>query len=315
MNYGIKANSSNDIQALAQRAGAKITGAIQNAAEKTGVGFSYLLQQANVESSFRTDVKAKTSSASGLFQFTKGTWMETVRDHGAKYGLGRYASQISANGTVANKQVREQILALRNDPKISSAMAAEYASDNKDYLQSTVGGDIGSTELYMAHFMGPGGAAKFLNKLQNNPNAIGANSFSDAACSNKAVFYKENGKPRTLSEIYAFFDKKFDGTNDGGTTSGTTQYASVDPLSENAKAALANATFSNGRANIFDEKSGSWFSTSNPRAVEWSKMAKTNHNDKTNILAALQGTLSNPVDVMQLMEIASLHNDTSRYNS
>ncbi len=310
MNYGIKTPSGNDLQALANRAGAKITNAIQSASAKTGVGFSYLLQQANVESSFRTDVKAKGSSATGLYQFIDSTWLSMVKENGAKYGLEKYADQISDNGRVANKSVKNQILALRKNPEIASAMAAEYAADNKEYLQSTVGGEIGSTELYMAHFMGPGGAAKFLSKMQDNPNAIGAKSFSSAACSNKNVFYKENGKPRTLSEIYAFFDKKFDGGTDS--TAATTQYAdNSDYMSEGAKAALRSPTFTSGRSNMFDENTGSWFSTSNPKAVQLKAMALASNGT----ISGLSGALSNPVDIMQIMELASLHNDPKRYNA
>lgn len=312
MNYGMKTSGMNDLQALSNRAGAKITGAIQKASAKTGVGFSYLLQQANVESSFKADAKAKTSSATGLYQFTKSTWLETVRDHGAEHGLGKYASQISADGTVANKAVRNQILALRNNPEIASAMAAEYASDNKQYLESTVGGEIGSTELYMAHFMGPGGAAKFLSKMQDNPNAIGAKSFSQAACSNEAVFYKENGKARTLSEIYAFFDKKFQGSGDVAPAVATpkTEYAG---LGDNAKAAIASGKYTSGRASIFDESTGSWFTTSNPKTVKWANTQMATASNGS--IPGLHNILSNPVDIMQIMEIATLHNDPTRYNS
>lgn len=312
MNYGVKTSNGNDLQALAHRAGAKITGAIQSASAKTGVGFNYLLQQANVESSFKTDAKAKGSSATGLYQFIDSTWISMIKDNGAKYGLGKYADQISDNGRVTNKNVKNQILALRKDPEIASAMAAEYAADNKQYLESTVGGKIGSTELYMAHFMGPGGAAKFLSKMQDNPNAIGAKSFSKEACSNEAVFYKEGGKPRTLSEIYAFFDKKFDGGTDAPSATSSTQYADAGSyLSANAKAALAVADFKSGRANIFDEGTGGWFSTSNPKDVKWASMAAASNGT----IPGLKNVLANPVDIMQIMELASLHNDATRYNS
>jgi hypothetical protein len=313
MNYGMKSSTFDNMEALASRAGAKITGAIRNAADKTGVGFSYLMQQASVESSFNTTAKAKGSSASGLYQFIDSTWLATVRDHGEKYGLGQYASQISANGTVSNRAVKQQILSLRNDPSISSAMAAEYAADNKQYLESTVGGEIGSTELYLAHFMGPGGAAKFLSKLQDNPNAIGAKSFAQAACSNKSVFYAENGKPRTMAEIYAFFDKKFDGTSNTTITAATSNNSSTyAQLDTKTKAALINAQFSSGRANIFDENTGSWFSTSNPKDVKWAQMASASTNGT---IPQLQGALSNPVDIMQIVEMASLHMDSGRYNA
>jgi len=311
MNYGYKTSTFDNMEALASRAGAKITGAIKNAADKTGIGFSYLMQQASVESSFNATAKAKTSSATGLYQFIDSTWLSMVREHGDKYGLGKYADQISANGTVANRSVKQQILALRKDPEIASAMAAEYAAENKQYLESTVGGEIGSTELYLAHFMGPGGAAKFLSKLQDNPNAIGAKSFHQAACSNKAVFYGENGKPRTMSEIYAFFDKKFDST--ASTTVAGNTYNTLDAqLDAKTRASWTTAQFTQGRANIFDEKTNSWFTTSNPKDVKWAQISLASNNGT---IPQLQGALSNPVDIMQIVEMASLHMDSGRYNA
>ncbi len=308
MNYGLKTADTNNLQALANRAGAKITGAIQQASAKTGVGFSYLLQQANVESSFKTDAKAKSSSATGLYQFIDKTWLSMVKEHGAEYGLGSYAKQISDNGTVANKSVRNKILSLRKDPAIASAMAAEYASDNKDYLENNTEARVGSTELYMAHFMGPGGAAKFLNKLQNNPNASGVAAFPKEACSNSAVFYNEDGSARTLSQIYAFFDNKFQ----GGTDTGATSYAANS--TDNAMVSYASATTptnASGRANIFDEATGTWFSTSNPKDVKWASMAPRQNGT----IAGLQSAMANPVDVMQIMQISSFDDERSNYNS
>lgn len=317
MNYGIKSSGNGDLQALANRAGAKITSAIQDASAKTGVGFSYLLQQANVESSFNANAKAKTSSATGLYQFIESTWLSMVKEHGDKYGLGDYADKISNNGRVASRADRNQILALRKDPEIASAMAAEYAAENKSYLESKVNCEVGSTELYMAHFMGPGGAAKFLSKLQQNPNASAASAFPSEACSNKSVFYNSNGKPRTMSEVYAFFDRKFQGGDDGAvmtaSASKTRQSSASNfaSLGSNAKAALASAKFSSGRANIFDEKTGSWFTTSDPKTVKWASLQTNNKGG----IPGIQGLLANPVDVLQVMEMASLHNDDNRYNS
>ncbi|HOO52487.1 MAG TPA: transglycosylase SLT domain-containing protein, partial [Alphaproteobacteria bacterium] len=172
---------STELAALSSKAGAKISSAIQSASQKTGVDFSYLLQQAQVESSFKADAKAKTSSATGLYQFIDRTWLQMVNKYGDKYGLSQYADQISDTGKVANSKIKAEILNLRNDAKICSLMAGELACENKNYLESKVSGDIGSTELYMAHFMGPGGASKFLNALRSNPTASAADAFPQAA--------------------------------------------------------------------------------------------------------------------------------------
>jgi len=90
-------------------------------------------------------------------------------------------------------------------------MAAEFAGENKAYLEKTVGKDIGNTELYFAHFMGAGGASAFLSQLHKNPNAIAADIFPKEANANRGVFYNSNGTARSFSQIYDFFDKKFSG--------------------------------------------------------------------------------------------------------
>lgn len=186
--------------------------AIRNAAAKTGVNFTYLMEKAAAESSFDANAKAKTSSATGLFQFIESTWLKMVKNHGEKYGLSAYADKINDDGKVSDSKTRKEILNLRKDPEIASYMAAEFASDNYDYLKAHVGGQIDSTELYLAHFLGAGGAAGFLNAMKKSPNMTAADLFPKEARSNRNVFYDaKSGAPRSLREIYAYFDKKFDG--------------------------------------------------------------------------------------------------------
>ncbi|MDE1145201.1 MAG: hypothetical protein PW843_01090 [Azospirillaceae bacterium] len=118
---------------------------------------------------------------------------------------------------------------LRKDAGTSAMMAAQLAQDNKTTLQQQVGGSIGSTELYLAHFLGAGGASKFLNALKKNPNQSADAVVPDAADANDAVFYDDNGKALSLGQVYDHFAKKFDGaTSDkyaGSTTLGTVQTA------------------------------------------------------------------------------------------
>lgn len=192
-----------------------VQGAIARASQRTGVDFSYLLNKAEVESSLNPQAKAKNSSATGLYQFIEKTWLQMVRDHGEKYGLGRYANKIDANCKVSDSHLRKIILDLRKDPETSACMAAEYAAQNAETLQSQVGDitKIGQTELYMAHFMGASGATKFIENMHANPNRIGAHVFPQEARTNPGVFYdSQTGRPRTLKQIYNFFDQKFDNT-------------------------------------------------------------------------------------------------------
>ncbi len=187
-----------------------VSNAIQKASLRTGVDFAYLMDQAKAESSYNPAAKAKTSSASGLFQFIERTWLDMVNRHGDKYGLSAYADQIDDKLRIGDKAARRDILALRNDPQVASYMAAEFAAENKAFLERNVGGDIGSTELYFAHFLGASGATGFLKELRHNPMTIGADIMPEAARANRNVFYdSKTGQPRTLQHIYYFFDKKF----------------------------------------------------------------------------------------------------------
>lgn len=201
---------NNTLAALQSKASPEVLGAIKKASARTGVDFAYLLEKASAESSFQTDIKSKSSSATGLYQFIEKTWLGMIRDHGSKYGLGNYADKIGADGKVSDAQTRKDILALRNDPETAAAMAAEYAAENGRYLERHVGGDVGAVELYFAHFMGPSGASGFLNAMKDNPLQTAADLFPQAARANRNVFYdSKTGQPRTLAGVYDFFAKKF----------------------------------------------------------------------------------------------------------
>ena len=199
------------LQSLLLNGGGRVQSAIQRASAKTGVDFTYLLGQAQVESSLRPDAKAATSSASGLYQFIDQSWLSTVKKHGAEHGLGWAADAISQSGgrySVSDGATRSAILKLRENPDVASMMAAEYASDNKDALQSTLGREVGGADLYMAHFLGVGGAKKFLTALENNPGTAAAQLFPAAASSNRNIFFGEGGRARSVSEIYDRFSAK-----------------------------------------------------------------------------------------------------------
>jgi hypothetical protein len=203
--------------------------AIRKAADRTGVNFTYLLEKAAVESGFDKNAKARTSSATGLYQFIESTWLRMVKDHGGKYGLEKFASKISEDGRVASRQDRNTILNLRKDPQVASYMAAEFAAGNYDTLKERVGGDVGATELYMAHFLGAGGASAFLNAMKKSPNMVAADIFPREARANRNVFFdSKTGTPRTMKGVYAFFDQKF---NHGGADQSQTIVANANTIS------------------------------------------------------------------------------------
>jgi hypothetical protein len=186
----------------------RVQQAIAAASSRTGVDFDYLLGQAKLESGLRPNAKASGSSASGLYQFIESSWLSVVKKHGAEHGLGWAADAIGPGNRVASGAARQAILALRNDPAAASLMAAEHASDNKATLEAALGREATGTDLYMAHFLGIGGAKKFLSRMAANPDAGGAALFPQAAAANRGVFYTKAGQPRSLGQIYERFAGK-----------------------------------------------------------------------------------------------------------
>ncbi|PXA71366.1 lytic transglycosylase [Caulobacter sp. D4A] len=187
-----------------------VESAIQRASSATGVDFTFLMGTAKRESGYNPAAKARTSSASGLFQFVDQTWLATLKKHGSKYGYARYADLIQQGSDgkyrVAGDEARKAVLGLKLDPHAASLMAGELASDHASYLRGRVGRSPTSGELYAAHFLGPQGSARLIEAANNNPGASAASMFPEAAAANRSIFYRE-GRAATVSEVYANLTK------------------------------------------------------------------------------------------------------------
>lgn len=183
----------------ASGAGANVRVAIAGAAQATGTDFAYLMAQAKLESSLDPSAKARTSSASGLYQFTTQTWLRTLDKHGAKHGLG-WAADLIEGGKVRDPAARAQLLALRFDPQIASVMAGELAGDNGEHLSGVLGRAPDHAELYLAHFFGAEGAGRFLSALASDPSQSAAGILPAAAAANRSTFYDADGA-RSVGEV------------------------------------------------------------------------------------------------------------------
>ena len=182
-----------------------VEAAIRRAASTTGVDFDFLMKTARRESALNPDARARTSSASGLFQFIEQTWLATVKQNGHKHGYGQYADLIY-QGSDGRWQVRGSarnvVLDLRFDPQAASTMAAELTASNAAYLRGRTGIEPGAGDLYAAHFLGPAGAAKLIETMRTRPGSSAASLFPEAASANRSIFYK-GGRPATVAEVYA----------------------------------------------------------------------------------------------------------------
>ena len=155
-------------------------------ANKGGSDTSYLKKVAQVESAGKANAKADTSSAAGLFQFTEGTWKQMTKQMGLNYSLED-----------------------RFDPKKAEEVAAYFTKQQRRQLEKGTGRDASDADMYMAHFLGAGGASKFLNAMQKDPNAHASEGAVDKALqANRSIFYNKEGQIRTLQEVYNLMSNK-----------------------------------------------------------------------------------------------------------
>ena len=220
---------------------ARIAGAIKQAANKTGASFEYLLSTAKMESDFNPKAGASTSSAHGLYQFINQTWLGTVKEAGAQFGYGKYADAItksrSGSYSVSDPAARTAIMKLRDDPTAASSMAAVLTQSNSFKLTGKIGRRPTDGELYMAHFMGVGGAAKLINNAEDNPQASGARLFPNAAAANRSIFFDRGGRARSVSEVYSVLTTRYASAANSQAT--RTAMASVGDTPTGAKLAAA----------------------------------------------------------------------------
>jgi len=229
---------------------ARVAGAIKQAANSTGASFQYLLATAKMESDFNPSAGASTSSAHGLFQFIEQTWLGTVKEAGSQLGYGQYSDAISKTSsgsyTVSDPTTRKAIMKLRDDPVAASAMAGVLTQSNSFQLTGQIGRRPTDGELYMAHFMGVGGAAKLINSAEDNPQASAARLFPNAAAANRSIFFDRQGSARSVSDVYSVLTSRYAGAaNSPATQTALAMYGNTPPATAVASAAPAAPSIDN----------------------------------------------------------------------
>lgn len=160
-------------------------------AAMTGVPVEYLMIFCAMESGFDWTIKAGAGgSATGWFQFINSTWDWVLQQHSSKYGIPPDSGR-----------------RLRLDPRINALMGAEYMKYSMMLIKKGTGKDPTDIDLYLAHFLGPGTAVKWIKMPKNT---IGASAFQKEARANPSIFYGKDGKARTLAEIEQSFDKRME---------------------------------------------------------------------------------------------------------
>ena len=204
------------LQFGAMRIPSRIVATIVRAAHATGVDPVYMMALADKESSFSVGIKARTSSAEGLFQFISKTWLEVIRDFGARHGLAREAAAVRTvedAPVVADEAMRRQILDLRRDPYISAVMAAELLKRDRARLEARLGRPLTPSEFYLAHFLGAESAGRFMESMDRRPRKSAPSMFPAAAQANRSLFYARRGRKTrglTLAEVFGKVDRMID---------------------------------------------------------------------------------------------------------
>lgn len=149
---------------------------ITAAAKMIGIDPGVAAAMAAIESAFRPSVKAGTSSAGGLYQFIDSTWNMMMKKYAGKFGIPKGTSKY--NGAA------------------NALLGMQFTKDNYDELKK-ISGTVSVGDLYLAHFMGVGGAKKMISA---NQNAIAAQLFPKEARANKSIFF-QGGRALTIAEV------------------------------------------------------------------------------------------------------------------
>lgn len=155
--------------------------------EIRGQGGSLVDKIVGVESGGNATAKNPNSSATGAGQFLASTWMNMVRQYRPDLAEGRSA---------------QEVLALRNDPNLSREMVQRYAEENQQFLRNQ-GIEATDGNTYLAHFLGPRGAAQVLK--------------ADPSASVESIVGRDvvnaNGflRGKTSADLRAWADKKMGG--------------------------------------------------------------------------------------------------------
>lgn len=181
---------------------------IMRAARVVNMDPVLLMAIADKESSFKTEVQAATSSASGLFQFIEKTWLGVVREFGLQHGLDAQARMMRERELSAAE--RTAVLDLRRDAYLSAVMAAEMLKRDSGRIAQRIGRNLTGGEVYLVHFLGPDGAERFIAQMAQKPETVAAELLPRPAAANKSIFYGAGGEGASKSLSVAQVHGKFE---------------------------------------------------------------------------------------------------------
>lgn len=199
---------------------------ITDVAKMMGVPPALALGMAQAESGLRYGIKAKGSSAAGLFQFINDTWGAQMKAYARRYGIPQTDQY---------------------DPWANTLLGVRHIRDNIEKARKDLGGiDPPGAAVYLYHFLGQGGGKKFLQEWKRDPNGPSSRGASaDQIAANSTIFYK-NGKLRSLDEVLNIMGGKIGAV---GTNAIAANQASVKDLTTGVTPMPSSPAIAAGAAN------------------------------------------------------------------
>lgn len=199
---------------------------ITDVAKMMGVPPALALGMAQAESGLRYGIKAKGSSAAGLFQFINDTWRDQMKSYARRYGI---------------PQTNQY------DPWANTLLGVRHIRDNIEKARKDLGGiDPPGAAVYLYHFLGQGGGKKFLQEWKRDPNGPSSRgATADQIAANSTIFYK-NGRLRSLDEVLNIMGGKIGAV---GTNAIAGNQASVKDLTTGVTPMPSSPAIAAGAAN------------------------------------------------------------------
>ena len=167
-------------------------GTVMASAGASGAVTALVDQIIRVESAGNANAKNPLSTATGLGQFIESTWLRMMRDY-----------RPDLHSTMS----RADLLDLRRDPTLSREMVTNLARENERFLSSR-GHSITPGRLYLAHFLGPGGA----NTVLSSQDGATILAVMGSGVVNANPFLRNY----TVADLKDWADRKMRGAGSGG---------------------------------------------------------------------------------------------------
>lgn len=224
---------------------------------------SYMNKTRIAESGGNDKARAKTSSATGRYQFTNSTWKAMEKALGKKLNILNGAHQ-----EIAMKKFTEM---------------------NANSLRKQ-GLPVNDQTLYTVHVLGASGGTKFLKKLEANPNELASKYISSGAVKANTGLLFKNGKPVTAAELYNTFSSKM-GINSNSQPQQPTQDSQYQVEDESYNNQVIESTGVQKRAPIQKKQ------VAPKKVIDYSKFKFNGTDDKRKSLGLIDDVDFLPSDI------------------